>query len=75
MQPGIPTSEEITRHYAAALDSVALLNAGRPAGMSEADWKDTRRRNVEHLQLMVARPFWTTQDLAPLRDAIKRNPV
>ena len=31
---------------------------------------DTVRRNVEHLELMVAKDYWTTEDLAPLNAAI-----
>lgn len=64
-----PTAEEIQRHYDAAMDSVNLLNAGKPEGMEDADWADTRRRNKEHLKIMLAKDFWTTQDLAPLQAA------
>jgi hypothetical protein len=64
-----PTAEEVARHYSAAMDSVNLLNAGKPEGMSDADWADCVRRNKEHLQIMLAKDFWTTENLEPLRQA------
>jgi hypothetical protein len=65
-----PTAEEIARHYSAALDSVNLINGGRPEGMSNEDWADTVARNVAHLEIMVAKDFMQDQDLAPLNAAI-----
>ena len=67
------TPEQIARHYSAAMDSVDLLNAGQPEGMDDADWADTVSRNVEHLQIMVAKDFWTDEDLGPLNAAIAAN--
>lgn len=64
-----PTAEEIARHYSACMDSVNLINAGQPEGMEDADWADTVARNKEHLQIMLAKDFWTTEDLTPLRTA------
>lgn len=63
------TAEEIARHYAAALDSVALINGGKPEGVEDAEWADTVARNKEHLKIMLAKDFWTTEDLAPLQQA------
>lgn len=63
------TPEEIARHYAAALDSVALINGEKPEGMEDAEWADTVARNKEHLKIMLAKDFWTTEDLAPLQAA------
>jgi hypothetical protein len=64
-----PTPEDIQRHYSAAMDSVNLINAGKPEGMSDEDWADTVARNKEHLRLMIAKDFWTTEDLTPLQAA------
>lgn len=64
-----PTAEEIARHYSACMDSVNLINAGKPEGVEDADWADTVARNKEHLQIMLAKDFWTTEDLTPLRTA------
>jgi len=64
------TPEEIARHYSAAMDSVNLINAGQPEGMTAEDWADTVARNVAHLEIMVAKDFMQGQDLAPLNAAI-----
>jgi hypothetical protein len=63
------TAEQIAQHYKAALDSVALIQAGQPEGMTAEDWADTLARNKEHLKIMLAKDFWTTEDLTPLRTA------
>jgi hypothetical protein len=64
------TPEQIAQHYSAAMDSVNLINGGKPEYMSDTDWADCVRRNVEHLELMVAKDFWTTEDMAPINAAI-----
>jgi len=63
------TAEEIARHYSAAMDSVNLLNAGKPEDMTDAEWTDTVARNKEHLKIMLAKDFWTNENLAPLQAA------
>ena len=63
------TAEEIARHYSAAMDSVNLINAGQPEGTTDEDWVDTVSRNVEHLQIMLAKNYWTDEDLTPLKAA------
>jgi len=68
-----PTVEEIARHLSAAMDSVNLLNAGKPDEMDDADWADTVSRNVEHLKIMVAKDWMADQDLSPLNAAIAAN--
>ena len=67
-----PTADEIAKHYSAAMDSVNLINGAKPASMSDAEWADTLKRNKEHLQIMVAKTYWTTQDLTPLQSAIAK---
>ena len=63
------TPEQVAKHYSAALDSVALINAGKLEGMTDADWADCLERNKEHLRIMVAKDWWTNQDLTPLQQA------
>jgi len=63
------TAEQIAQNYSAALDSVNLINAGQPEGMDDADWADCLARNKEHLKIMLAKDYWTTEDLTPLRTA------
>jgi hypothetical protein len=63
------TAEEIAQHYSAAMDSVNLINAGKPERMTDEDWADCLTRNKEHLKIMLAKDFWTTEDLSPLQAA------
>jgi len=63
------TPEQIAQHYSAAMDSVNLINAGQPEKMSDEDWADTVARNKEHLKIMLAKDFWTSENLAPLQAA------
>ena len=61
-----PTAEEIDRHYSACLDSVTAIEAAKLKG-DEA----CVARNVEHLELMVAKDFWGPEhDLTVLEAAI-----
>jgi len=63
------TTEQIAKHYSAAMDSVALINAGKPEDMTDAEWTDCLSRNKEHLKIMLAKDFWTTENLTPLQQA------
>ena len=62
-----PTAAQIAQHYSAAMDSVNLINAGKPETMSDAEWSNCLSRNKEHLKIMVVKDFWTTEDLTPLQ--------
>jgi hypothetical protein len=64
-----PTPEQIAKHYSAAMDSVNLINGGKPDNMTDADWTACLSRNKEHLKIMLAKDYWTTEDLAPLQAA------
>ena len=63
------SAAQIAQHYSAAMDSVNLINAGKPETMSDAEWADCLSRNKEHLKIMIAKDFWTTEDLTPLQQA------
>lgn len=65
------TAEQIAKHYSACMDSVNLINGEKPEGMDDQEWADTVKRNKEHLEIMLAKNFWTTEDLKPLQDAVK----
>jgi hypothetical protein len=65
------TPEEVQRSYDAAMDSVNLLNAGQPEGMSDEDWADTVKRNKEHLEIQIAKgDYYAGHDLKPFENAI-----
>jgi hypothetical protein len=54
------------------MDSVNLLNAGKPVDMTDADWADTKARNVAHLEIQIAKgEFYSGYDLTPFEDAVK----
>ena len=68
------TVEEIAQDYTAMGHSVELIN-GIIAGTSmideEAeDKQSTVDRNVEHLELMVAKDYWTSEDMTAVNAAI-----
>ena len=66
----VPSTEEIAQHYSAMLDSVNLINSGKPEDMDADEWTDCLARNKEHLKLMVAKDFWTTEDMTTVNTAI-----
>ena len=61
--------EQIAKAYSACMDSVNLINGGKPELMTDEEWADTVARNKEHLTIMLAKDFWTTEDLTPLQEA------
>jgi hypothetical protein len=63
------TQEQIAQHYKAAMDSVNLINAGQPEGMTAEEWANTLKRNKEHLKIMLAKDYWTNENLTPLEEA------
>jgi hypothetical protein len=67
------TAEQIAKHYSAAMDSVNFINeinAGEHDERMTAEEKaDALARNKSHLEIMLAKDFWTNQDLTPLRNA------
>ena len=61
--------EQIQKHYAACMDSVNLINGGKPEKMEDAEWADTVARNKEHLSIMLAKNIFDDFDIAPLQAA------
>lgn len=64
------TEQEIAAAYSAMLDSVALINAARANPDDYADDETVVARNVEHLGLMIAKDFWTDEDMTSVQAAI-----
>ena len=64
------TAEQIAKHYSAAMDSVNLINDLLAQAERDEEEVACVARNVEHLEIMVAKDFWTTEDLGPLNAAI-----
>jgi hypothetical protein len=74
MSKDVRTAEEIAQDYTAMGHSVELINGiidgSKMADESEEDKKDCVKRNVEHLELMVAKDFWTDEDMNDVESAI-----
>jgi len=68
-----PSAEEIAQNYTAMGHSVDLLNAGKPEDMEADEWTATKARNVEHLELMVAKDYWTDESMTAVNKAIADN--
>ena len=64
------SAEEIAQHYTAMGHSVDLLDAGKPADMEADEWTATKARNVEHLELMKAKTYWTSESMTAVDKAI-----
>jgi hypothetical protein len=68
------TAEQIAQHYDAMGHSVDLINAiiagEAMADDDAADKQDCVNRNVEHLEIMVAKDFWTDEDMTTANAAI-----
>jgi len=68
------TKEEIVQDYTAMGHSVELINAvvgGTTMADDTAEEKqDCVNRNVEHLELMKAKDYWTSEDMTAVDKAI-----
>jgi len=68
------TSEQIAQDYTAMGHSVDLINAiiagEAMADDNAADRQDCVDRNVEHLELMVAKDYWTDENMTAVNAAI-----
>jgi hypothetical protein len=68
------TTEEIAQDYTAMGHSVDLINAiiaGTAMADDEAEEKqDCVDRNVAHLEIMVAKDYWTDEDMTAVNSAI-----
>jgi hypothetical protein len=66
----ILTKEQIAQNYSSAMDSVNLILSGNVHNESEQNWAEIVKRNKEHLEIMLAKDYWTTENLKPFKDAI-----
>lgn len=67
------TTEQRTQDHTAMGHSVDLINdiiAGNQDDLDAADRQDIVDRNVEHLQLMVAKTDWDGEDMTASNSAI-----
>ena len=70
----VKTAEDIAQDYTAMGHSVDLINGiidgTQMADEEAADRQGAVDRNVEHLELMVAKDYWTSEDMTAVNAAI-----
>ena len=74
MSDEVKTAEEIAQDYTAMGHSVDLINGiidgTQMAGEEAADRQGAVDRNVEHLELMVAKSDWGSEDMTAVNSSI-----
>ena len=74
MSEEVKTAEDIAQDFTAMGHSVELINGiideSKMADESAEDRQACVDRNVEHLELMVAKDFWTNESMAASNSAI-----
>ena len=74
MSEEVKTAEDILQDYTAMGHSVELINGiidgSKMADKSATEKQDCVDRNVEHLEIMVAKDFWTTESMTAVNSAI-----
>ncbi len=73
------TANEIAAIFKAAGDSVTLINT-EPPDVTDQEWKDTIKRNWQHLEIIKAykkkdgtTSIWTTEDFTDIDAAIVKG--
>ena len=68
------TTEELAQDYTAMGHSVALINdivaGNQDSDMTADERQDAVDRNVDHLELMVAKDDWGSEDMTAINAAI-----
>ena len=71
------TSDEVAAIFAAAGDSVTVINGNKVVDQTDADWKDELHRNVDHLEIIKAykkedgtTSIWTSENFTAVDAAV-----
>ena len=74
MSEEVKTAEDIAQDFTAMGHSVELINGiideSKMADESAEERQDCVDRNVEHLEIMVAKDFWTDESMTAVNSAI-----
>ena len=74
MSEDVKTAEDIAQDFTAMGHSVELINGiideSRMADESDEEKQACVDRNVEHLEIMVAKDFWTDESMTAVNSAI-----
>lgn len=65
------TPEQIAKHYSSAMDSVNLIKELKAKENLTTEDIERLKANIDHLDIMLAKDYWTTEDLMPFKDAVK----
>ena len=70
----VKTAEDIAQDYTAMGHSIELINGIIDGSRMDDESAEERQacvdRNVEHLELMVAKDYWTDEDMTAVNSAI-----
>jgi hypothetical protein len=47
-----------------------IIDGSKMVDEDPQDKKDTVKRNVEHIQIMLNKDYWTSEDLQPANNAV-----
>ena len=71
------TSDEVAAIFAAAGDSVTVINSNKGTDQTDAEWKDELQRNVDHLEIIKAykkeddtTSIWTSENFTAVDAAV-----
>ena len=71
------TSDEVAAIFAAAGDSVTVINGNKESNETDAEWKDKLQRNVDHLEIIKAykkedgtTSIWTSENFTAIDAAV-----
>ena len=71
------TADEVAAIFAAAGDSVTVINGNKGTDETDAEWKDKLQRNVDHLEIIKAykkedetTSIWTSEDFTAVDAAV-----
>ena len=71
------TADEVAKIFTNAGDSVTVINGNKAAGQTDAEWKDTLQRNVDHREIIKAykkedgtTSIWTSENFTAIDAAV-----
>ena len=74
------TTDEVAAIFAAAGDSVTVINTAKTSDETDDDYKDKIKRNVEHLEIIKAykkldgtTSIWTSESFTDIDAAITKG--
>ena len=71
------TADDVARIFKNAGDSVTVINGNKADDQTDAEWKDTLQRNVDHLEIIKAykkedgtTSIWTSENFTAIDAAV-----